>query len=299
MNKVSNLSNDLNVITAEINSYKQMAGQAIFEIGKRLKKVKSELSHGEFTDWCNESLNFSYRQANRYMKAYEKFSNVTLGADLSIKKMDLLSSLDDELLETPVETSTGEIKKPTEMTQREIEEYKQKLKEAEEAKKKAEAEAEQARKSEQITLKQLEEAENKDPEIIEKEVMPKEKERELQAYKRDLKLIKQEAEEAKKQKEQLEEKLKELQDDGSLEAKKKRLETEKQISIFELQIKIKSFIEESSPSLFLQGAIASSNTMIKKDLKKSVDALDRFTDELKNIIASEVEIYDAEYQEVN
>ncbi|WP_440118404.1 hypothetical protein [Paenibacillus sp. QZ-Y1] len=34
-NKPTLLSNDLNVITAEINSYKREAGQAIYEIGIR------------------------------------------------------------------------------------------------------------------------------------------------------------------------------------------------------------------------------------------------------------------------
>ncbi len=35
MNGVMNLSNDINVITAEIKSYQQIAGQSIFEIGRR------------------------------------------------------------------------------------------------------------------------------------------------------------------------------------------------------------------------------------------------------------------------
>jgi DNA repair exonuclease SbcCD ATPase subunit len=131
LNELS-LSQDLNVITAEINSYKQMAGQAIFEIGKRLKHVKENELAGEFTKYCETELSFNYRQARRYINAYEKFSHMTLGADLSLKKMDLLSSFDLEELETPVEVESGEVKKLTEMTQREIQEYKNKLKQAEE-----------------------------------------------------------------------------------------------------------------------------------------------------------------------
>jgi len=34
------LSTDINVITAEINAYQQVAGEAIFEIGRRLKGVR-------------------------------------------------------------------------------------------------------------------------------------------------------------------------------------------------------------------------------------------------------------------
>ena len=51
MNEIS-LSSDINVITAEINSYKQIAGQSIWEIGRRLNYVKeNDLAHGEFINW--------------------------------------------------------------------------------------------------------------------------------------------------------------------------------------------------------------------------------------------------------
>lgn len=39
-NEVQTLSNDIHVITAEINAYQRIAGEAIFEIGRRLHEVK-------------------------------------------------------------------------------------------------------------------------------------------------------------------------------------------------------------------------------------------------------------------
>ncbi len=57
------LSDDLTTIETEIKSYQNIAGQSIFEIGRRLKHVKeNDLMHGQWEEWL-EKVNFNRTQA--------------------------------------------------------------------------------------------------------------------------------------------------------------------------------------------------------------------------------------------
>lgn len=162
------LSKDLNVITAEIQSYKQIAGHSIFEIGRRLKHVKeNDLAHGEFGKWL-ESIEMSNMQASRFMKVYEELeeSNLTTSLNLGLNALYEIATLPPEEREKEHVTSKGETKTVDKMTVRELQEVKRKLREAEQAKQQAEREAEQARKSEQIAMEKLEAEQNKEPKII-------------------------------------------------------------------------------------------------------------------------------------
>src|SRR5699024_5766226 len=135
------LSADINVITAEINAYQRVAGEAIFEIGRRLKHVKeNDLAHGEWMKWCKDELNMTPQHANRFVRVYDRFSNRTPVFSLSISVLEALIPLTDEQLTQEYEFPDGTKKKPVEMSRREAERMKRIERERDEAEQQTESE---------------------------------------------------------------------------------------------------------------------------------------------------------------
>jgi ribosomal protein L7/L12 len=132
------LSSDIHVITAEINAYQRVAGEAIFEIGKRLKHVKeNDLAHGEWAIWC-ESIGIDRSNANKFIRVYRELNVVTsprLGLD-ALYQIALMPP--DSRYQTHTIPSTGETKTVDEMTVRELREVKKALKEERQLRQQAE-----------------------------------------------------------------------------------------------------------------------------------------------------------------
>lgn len=90
------LSNNLAQIELEINHHKQIAGQSIWEIGRRLNHVKErDLAHGQFARWL-EKIGIQYREANRMMTIAKKLPNVTTLSDLGSTALYLIATLPEE-----------------------------------------------------------------------------------------------------------------------------------------------------------------------------------------------------------
>ena len=167
------LSDDLTTIETEIKSYQNIAGQSIFEIGRRLKHVKeNDLAHGEFGKWL-ENIQMPYRQANRFIKVSEEFqTNMTTSSQIGLNVLYEIATLPESERTIEHETSNGETKTPDEMTVRELRELKKQLKQRDEENSQLESQLEQAQRSESIALKQLEDAEDKEPEVVERYMEP-------------------------------------------------------------------------------------------------------------------------------
>lgn len=129
-NELTTLSTDINVITAEINAYQRVAGEAIFEIGKRLKHVKeNDLTHGEWTKWC-ESIGMRARYANKFIVIYDQLCDEwSTSTTIGFEPLYQIATMPEAEREKPhTIPSTGETKTVDEMTVRELREVKAELK---------------------------------------------------------------------------------------------------------------------------------------------------------------------------
>ena len=123
MNEIT-LSNNLSQIELEISHHKQIAGQSIWEIGRRLNHVKeNDLTHGEFGGWLDK-IGIHYREANRMMTVAKQLPNVTTLSDLGSSALYLIATLPEEEKEEQIQR----IEDGDTPTVRELQEVKKKLK---------------------------------------------------------------------------------------------------------------------------------------------------------------------------
>lgn len=86
----------IDTITKDILDYKVQGGEAILGIGRCLIEAKELLPHGEWLPWLTEQVEFTERQAQRFMRLAREWSNPTALSDLGATKALQLLSLPTE-----------------------------------------------------------------------------------------------------------------------------------------------------------------------------------------------------------
>lgn len=277
MNEVS-LNDDLTIITTEIKSYQNIGGQAIFEIGRRLKHVKEhDLTHGKYMDWL-KSININYRQASRFIKIATEFSNWTTSSNLGMNVLYEIATMPEEERNKPQQLDSGETKKPDEMTVRELREVKRKLKLKEEELQDKDLQIEQLQNQSKPKIKTVEKR---------VEVKPTDYDY-LKSKSQKAELLQKQLDEAKRDVEFYQNELNKAEQNAKREAKlnddkiqQKRLERKKrqaELNAYEISDKIKQLVSD----VWLDNAEINELNRLgdeaKSNLIRNLDKLQEFVD---------------------
>lgn len=136
---------DIQQIEIEINFYKEQTARNIIKIGKRLLQAKELIPYGEWGKWLETKVDFSQSLANKFMKVATEFADSESIPKVGLSKLIMLTTVDQEERQEFIENNPVE-----DMTTREL---RQAIKEKKELEKK------------------VEELENQEPKIVEKEII--------------------------------------------------------------------------------------------------------------------------------
>lgn len=143
----------------------------------RDEKLYKELGFKTFEEYTLQAFNYSRETISKRIKSAEVFGEENIEAlrYLGTQKVNELATMPEEqrnnVIENGIETNNGN-KSIDEATTRELEEYKKQLKQRDEQNAQLQSQVEQAQRSEEIAKKQLEDAESREPEVIEKYMEP-------------------------------------------------------------------------------------------------------------------------------
>ena len=165
----------LDQVVSEIKFFENQAVVSYWEIGKRLKKAKEQVGHGEWIDWLNNNLNYSANMAQKLIRVSSEFSKEELIPHLSFTQALALTTVEEEIRTEIIENEQLEDKTVKE-TKEIIDKYK-----------KAKEELEEQKDINDLLVRELESEREKETEVIEREVIKEVIPNDYEELKRQLK----------------------------------------------------------------------------------------------------------------
>ncbi|MFS0837232.1 DUF3102 domain-containing protein [Paenibacillus sp. 1P03SA] len=284
----------IETLTAEIKVYERSLKESIakhaWEIGKRLNEAKELLPHGKFAEWVVQNFEFTDRYAREFMKFHDQNrKSISDFDDLEWTKIQQVLSLPPNIdrtefiKQTHTIPSTGESKTVDEMTTRELREVKKSLVEAERRAKETEELLESTKTAAEYWKTQASNALNAPPRVekLTVEIIPEELKKEIEESRFKIKNLQAGYQEAAQKLKEYE--LRETVDFDEEQAalQRKKLMHEADLTTIHLRIHIKQFLEKAAIGTFMQGAIAHSNDLEKKQLSQSVEMLESYVSQIK------------------
>ena len=287
-NELQPLSKDLTTITTEIKSYENMAGQAIFEIGRRLSWVKKhDLAHGEFGKWL-KSINLTKDAADRFMKIDNELSNDGTYRHLGISALYLIATMPKKEREQPQRLSNGETKKPDEMTVRELRDLKKQLKAKEEALSNSQQENESLQaendsmRKQQVQLNQ-QLATKQQPKDVVKTVTKEVKPNDYDDIKRHITELEKDKKELAKKVDDQQAEINSYKDLQSQDRQAQHWQNRGKISIYKLTSNTRDYMRANTLTTDDKKAIADASEEALTDLNDCLDDLQKMIDGVREL----------------
>ena len=188
MNEIA-LSNNLSQIELEIRHHQKLAGESIWEIGRRLNHVKeNDLAHGQFMEWY-QGLGLDKDFVSKSMKIANELPNFETLRNLGTTALHLIATLPEEEKQEQIE----KIEQGGSPTVRELQEVRRKLKLKDQALEAVKGELErvkQTKTTEKVIEKKIIPDDYKATQNLNKQLLDKNKDLsdELDSVKRSLRL---------------------------------------------------------------------------------------------------------------
>ena len=258
----------------------------------RDEKLYKELGFETFEDYTLNNFNFDKRTINRRLQDAESFGEEyeTALTSFGKHKTHQLATFPKEqrnyVIEHGIDTPDGN-KSLEEATTRELEDYKKRNKSLEQQNIQLQSQVEQAQRSEEIARKKLEDAENREPEVVErevvKEVVPDEIQQQLEQFKQK---FERESNNANELRDELQRYKNSFSDPNQAYEEKEltRLERESSINAHKISISIQNFIKENSVETYRLDTVIKANPKSKERLQENVVLLKEFTTNLEAML---------------
>ena len=265
-----------------------IAEDARIKIGKELKKAQDKLANhheGVFVKWY-ESGGLDKHQVYYYINLNQFSTNLEntqkdnfLNAPKSLQKEVMKKNAPEELKQKVLD---GDI-----TTHKEYKKLQRDKEELEQQNIQLQSQVEQAQRSEEIARKKLEDEQNREPEVVEreviKEVVPDEVQQQLEQFKQK---FERESNNANELRDELQRYRNSFSEPNQAYEEKEltRLERESSINAHKISISIHNFIKENSVETYRLDTVIKANTKSKERLQENVALLKEFTTNLEAML---------------